>query len=73
MRQHIFTFSWVCVLLFVASDVIGNESVPKIKTNDAINSFFKTPVSILPTSKHNTFRVLFDKIVSVIHCEKNIY
>jgi len=43
---------------------IGNESVPKIIINDAINLFFK-PISSLLISNHNSFRVLFGKIVSV--------
>jgi len=44
---------------------IGNESVPNIIINDTINLFFKTAVSILVVSNHNSFRVLFDKIASV--------
>jgi len=48
--------------------VIGNESVPKIVINDAINFIFfklQSVISILPTLNHNSFRVLFDKIASV--------
>jgi len=43
---------------------IGNESVPKIKRHDTIN-FFKTAISLLVISNHNSFRVLFDIIASV--------
>jgi len=39
---------------------MGNESVPKILINDKINLFRKTAIS-----NHNSFRVVFDKIVSV--------
>ena len=49
----------------------GNESVPKIMINNTTNLFFKTAVSILQISSHNSFRVLFDKIASVF--EKYIY
>ena len=45
---------------------IGNESVPKIILNDTTNVFFvKTVISMLVISNHVSFRVLFDKIVSV--------
>ena len=43
---------------------IGNESVPKI-IYDTINLYFKTAISILLISNHNSFRVMFDKIASV--------
>jgi len=46
-------------------DCIGNDSVLKIAINDTINLFLKTAISILVISKHNSFRVLFDKIASV--------
>jgi len=39
--------------------------VPKITTNDKINLFLKTAVSILLVSNHNRCRVLFDKIASL--------
>ena len=48
---------------------IGNESVPRIIINDAVNLFFK-PVSILLISNPNSFRVLFDKIASVYFISK---
>ena len=48
---------------------IGNESVPRIIINDAVNLFFK-PVSIFLISNHNSFRVLFDKIASVYFISK---
>ena len=41
----------------------GNESLPKIIINNTINLFL-TAVIILLISNHNSFRVLFDKIVS---------
>jgi len=44
---------------------IGNESVPKIVINHTINVFFKTAISILLISSHNSFGVLFGKIASV--------
>ena len=48
--------------------------MPKIKTDNTINSFFKTAISILVISNHDSFRVLFDKIASVyILFEKYIY
>jgi len=40
---------------------IGNDSVPKIIINNTISLFFKTAISILVISNHNSFRVLFDK------------
>ena len=48
---------------------VGDESVPKIITNNTINLFL-TAVSILLISNHNTFRVVFDKVASVILFEK---
>jgi len=39
--------------------VAGNESVPKIIINNTIKLFF------LNYNRHNSFRVLFDKIASV--------
>ena len=48
---------------------VGDESVPKIITNNTINVFL-TAVSILLISNHNTFRVVFDKVASVILFEK---
>ena len=44
---------------------IGNKSVPKTIINDTVYLFFKTAISILLISNHNSFRELFDKIVSV--------
>jgi len=49
--------------------VIGNESVPKIIIIDTINLFL-TAISILVTSNHDSFRVLFDKIASVYFIRK---
>ena len=49
---------------------IGNKIVPKIIIYDTNLFFFKTAVSILLTSKHNSFRVLFDKIASVYFIRK---
>jgi len=39
--------------------------VPKIILNNSKNLFFKTAISILAISNHDSFRVLFDKIASV--------
>ena len=52
--------------------VIGNESVPTIIINNTINLFLKTAIGILihVISNHNSFRVLFDKIVSVYFISK---
>jgi len=36
-----------------------------INLNNTINLFFKTAISILVISNHNSFRVFFDKIASV--------
>ena len=47
------------------SDIVGNENVPKIITNNRINLLFKTAINILVVSNHNSFRVLFDEIASV--------
>ena len=44
---------------------IGNESVLKTITNDTTDLFFKTAISLLLISNHNTFVVLCDKIDSV--------
>jgi len=41
---------------------MGDESVPKIITNDTINLFFNC-ISLI--SNRNSFRVLFDEIASV--------
>jgi len=51
---------------------IGNESVPKIITNNTINLFL-TAISISVISSHNYFRILFDKIASVYFIRKYIY
>jgi len=45
--------------------------VPKIIINDTINLFF-TAVGILVTSNHNSFRVVFDKLLPNIFYVKNI-
>jgi len=45
----------------------------KIMINDAKKLFFKTAISILLISNHNSFRVLFDKITSVYFIRKNTY
>jgi len=44
---------------------IGNESVPKNMINNTINLFFKTAISVLIVSNHNSSRVLFDRIATV--------
>ena len=49
---------------------VGNESVSKIVINNTINSFVKTAISISLISNHNSFRTLFDKIVSVCYIWK---
>jgi len=51
---------------------IGNESAPKSIISNT-NLFFKTAISILVISNHNSFRVLFDKIASVYFVGKYIY
>jgi len=41
-------------------DVVGNrenDSVPKIPTNDTMNAFFRTAISVLLVSNRNSFRV----------------
>ena len=43
----------------------GDESVPKIIINNTMNLLFKTAISILVISNHNSYRVLFDKIAGV--------
>jgi len=43
----------------------GDESVPKIIINNTMNLLFKTAISILVISNHNSYRVLFDKIARV--------
>ena len=52
--------------------VIGNESVPTIIINNTIYLFLKTAIGILihVISNHSSFRVLFDKIVSVYFISK---
>jgi len=44
---------------------IRDESVPKTVINNNTVNIFKTAVSILVISNHDSFRVLFDKISSV--------
>ena len=51
------------LLLYYA---IGNDSVPKIIENDTINLLFEIAIGILVISNDNSFRVLFDKIASVL-------
>ena len=43
---------------------LENESrlMPKIITDDTINLFFLTAISILVISNHDSFRVLFDNL-----------
>jgi len=49
-----------------STEGIGNESAPKIMTNDKINLFFfQTVIGILVISSGSRFRVLFDKTASV--------
>ena len=43
---------------------LGHESVPKIVINNT-TKIFLTAISILVISKHNSFRVLFDKTPSI--------
>jgi len=45
-------------------DTIGNKSVLKIVINDTMNLFYRTAISILLISNHNSQWVLFDKIAS---------
>ena len=52
--------------------LIGNETVPKIIINDTISLFLLTAISILVISNHNSFRVLFDKMLPYILFE-NIF
>ena len=40
----------------------GNEDVPKIIINDTIDLFLELQSA---TSKHNSFKAMFDKIASV--------
>jgi len=49
--------------------------VRKIIVNNTVKFIFKTAISILLISNHNSFRVLFDKIASVPYMlfEKYIY
>ena len=48
--------------------------MPIVIINSIVNLFFKTSISVLVISKHNSSRVLFDKIASVyILVEKYIY
>jgi len=49
---------------------IGNEGVPKIIINNAINFFFKTVISILVISNHHSFQELFNKIAYVVFNRK---
>jgi len=53
-----------------ACEHIQNESVPKMPINDTINLLFKSAVSILLVSNHNSFRVPFDKIASAYFIRK---
>jgi len=58
----------------VETTAIGNDSVPIVITNDTMSLFFKLHVSSLAISnRHNSFRVLFDKIASVYFTWKYIY
>jgi len=50
---------------------IVNESVPKIIKKMSL--FFKTAISILVISNHNSYGVLFDKLLPYILFEKYIY
>jgi len=49
---------------------IRNETLPKIIINNTVH--FYAAISILLTSNHNSFPVLFDKIASVYFI-KNIF
>ena len=60
------------VLLTSLVHEIGNESVPKIIVNDTIKFFSQTAISTLVSSNHNSFRVLFDKLLLCILFEKYI-
>jgi len=52
---------------------IDNESVPKIIINNAINLSYKTAISILLISNHNSLQVLFDKNWFRVFYLKNIF
>jgi len=65
--QYFYTFE-ISEVHLVHFSPPGNESVPKIFTNDnmcRLSLFFKAAVSILLISNHDSFRVLFDTIASV--------
>jgi len=65
--QYFYTFE-ISEVHLVHFSPPGNESVPKIFTNDNVcrlSLFYKTAVSILLISNHDSFRVLFDTIASV--------
>jgi len=69
-------WSTLCVLSVLratSSLPIGNESVPKMIINDRTGLFFTNAVSIVVISNHNSFRVLFIKIVSVYFISKIYY
>jgi len=59
----------------VLAQLTGNDSLPKIITNNTINLFIKTAItiSILVISDRNNFRLLFDKIASVYLYLKKTY
>jgi len=62
---------------WIAVSSVGNESVPKIITNNTMYAylFFKTTISILVISDHNSFRVLLIliKLLPNILFQKYIY
>ena len=60
-------FRFMGVVMFAHN---RDRKCAEIITNDAISLLFKSAISILVISNHNSFRVLFDKIASVYFISK---
>jgi len=65
---------WDISSVLCVMSCIGNNSVPTVMIYNIIKLFFKTALSILVISNHNSSRVLFDKTASVCSIWKiNLY
>ena len=67
VTRYAMYFRFMGVVMFAHN---RDRKCAEIITNDTISLLFKSAISILVISNHNSFRVLFDKIASVYFISK---